>query len=504
MEDNLKLSRTYNKHEVDVERMKKRIFEEIDSAQIGTRRSKRRASFHGIAAACVATTLLFSTAVLVSPSFAAIAKEIPVMSAAVQWLDAIRGYEGVKNAQNYGYEPFKPITQQKDGVTIQISDMYLSSDKLMYKVLYSSDEITKHAYRLDDGGLSIDSKQVTEYSVSVSEFASGISIGGPINSNIVEDETTKKIFYVESVRFDLDSEKLKTFLKSKPTALHVDVDAYSKGTSHTKWMSFVIPFNPDKLAQDRLIPLSQNVATEPKDPDLVAFTLDKINITPTNTYLTIATEKNASYYVEFAQFGDEVPNNPYLKDDKGNIYPLMVEEIANQYGLDPGNTTDGSIMTFTNSPYFDPNVSKLYFHVNNVHIRDKSPSGSVTVSTKQKFPQSVSFKNKSFTIENAKYEKGLLILKLKNERPETGSLSTVHFDIPDYRQEVYKDKTKKYAELRKSYADYPGTIGIPELDAKGKTYTLAVRAPQADSYEIKLSRSNDQIEINRDILIQIK
>jgi len=504
MENNLKRSRTYNKHEIDVDKMKRNVFEAIESVPTGRRKSKHRSYSLRVAAACIAASVLFSTAVLVSPSFAAMAREIPVMSAAVHWLDTIRGYDGVKNAQDNGYEPFKPVTQEKDGVTVQISDLYISSDKLLYKTLVSSDEINKQVYRLDDGTPVIDPKKSTLYSSTITEFEKGIDKGGPINGGIIEDESKKGFVLFESMNFDLDREKLKTFLDGKPKMLHINIHTYAGDNVKKDWMSFEIPFDPDKLAQDRVIDLNQTIAIEPKDPDLAAFTLDEINITPTNTYLKIATEENAGYYVDFAQYGDEVPNNPYLKDDKGNIYPLRVEEIANEYGLEPERTMGGSKITFSNSPYFDPSVSKLYFHVNNVHIRDKSPSGSVTVSTKTKFPQPVSFKNKAFTIENAKYEKGLLILKLKNDRPETGSLSTVHFDIPDYRQEVYKDKNEKYAELRKSYADYPGTIGIPTLDADGETYTLAVIAPKADSHEIKLSRSGDKIEINRDIPIQIK
>ncbi|WP_088833685.1 hypothetical protein [Paenibacillus tyrfis] len=465
----------------------------------------RKARFT-IAAACALAVVASIGAAQVSPTFANMVKGIPGFSGVLSWLDEVRGYDGVRNARSYGYEPAEPVVKQFGDVTIGISDVYLTGDKLSYKTFVKSDEIKKNAIKQDDGYLDVDQRKITNYTINSYDFEEAIGQGS--GGTIESDDATKEPVQVETSKLSLTPQQVKDFINKNPKELRFKVFEHPPGKSSKFLFELSVPFNKSQWREDLIVPLHQQVEVA-GDPDLPSFTLDQLKITPTNTHLDVKIEQGSNYYLEFRQFGNyENKLEPYLTDDKGNKYPLLGDNVQKMYDslARPGDW-DGNIMEFMSSPYFDPSVKRLTLHLNGFQLTEKTPSASFTLSPGEKLPKTVRFKDKQFTIIGTSSKKGYLWLKIKKERPEDVRLG-IQFGIPQDLGKAYQEKINNTPELKELYEPRPSVAvidGVARSERPEDDYFEAgIVTPEQDSYEITMLRIANPIPLKKEITFEIR
>ncbi|KZE81182.1 hypothetical protein AV654_01420 [Paenibacillus elgii] len=470
------------------------------------RQRSRKARFT-IAAACALAVVASVGAAQVSPTFANMVKGLPGFSGVLSWLDEVRGYDGVRNARSYGYEPAEPVVKQFGDVTIGISDVYLTGDKLSYKTFVKSDEIKKNAFKRDNGYWDVDWRNTTNYLFSIEDFNE--IRGGGSGGIIMSDDSTKEPIYAGTHSFTLTPQQVQDFMNKNPKELRFDVSKVQPGQQNAEFLSEIsVPFDKSQWREDLVVPLHQQVEVA-GDPDLPSFALDQVKITPTNTQLDVKIQQGANHYLEFRQTGDyERKFDPYLTDDKGNKYPLHVDSPQKMYDslARPGDW-DGNKMEFMSSPYFDPSVKRLTLHLNGFELTEKTPSASFTLSPGEKLPKTVRFKDKQFTIVGTSYKKGYLWLKIKKDRPEDVRLG-IQFGIPQDLNKAYQEKIQNTPELYESYEPHPGVAlidGVPRSERPEDDYFEAgIMTPEQDSYEITMLRNANPIPLQKEITFEIR
>ncbi|KPV60431.1 hypothetical protein QJ48_05770 [Paenibacillus sp. A3] len=470
------------------------------------RRRSRKARFT-VAAACALAVVASVGATQVSPTFANMVKGLPGFSGVLGWLDEVRGYDGVRNAHSYGYEPTEPVVKQFGDVTIGISDVYLTGDKLSYKTFIKSDEIKKNAIKRDNGYLDVDQRKITNYTISSYDFEEAIGQGS--GGTIESVDATKEPTQVETSELSLTPQQVMDFINKNPKELRFRVSKVQPGQQNSEFLfELSVPFDKSQWREDLIVPLRQQVEVA-GDSDLPSFTLDQIKITPTNTHLDVKIQQGANHYLEFRQTGDnENKLQPYLTDDKGNKYPLKVDNVQKMYDslARPGDW-DGNKMEFMSSPYFDPSVKRLTLHLNGFQLTEKTPSASFTLSPGEKLPKTVRFKDKQFTIVGTSYKKGYLWLKIKKDRPEDVRLG-VQFGIPRDLGQAYQEKIKNTPELKELYEPRPGVAlidGVARSERPEEDYFEAgIMTPEQDSYEITMLRNANPIPLKKEITFEIR
>ncbi|MEC0207971.1 hypothetical protein ABEX47_22910 [Paenibacillus ehimensis] len=460
-----------------------------------------------IAAACALAVVASVGAAQVSPTFADMVKGLPGFSGVLSWLDEVRGYDGVRNARSYGYEPTEAVVKQFGDVTFGISDVYLTGDKLSYKTFVKSDEIKKNAFKRDNGYWDADWRKTTDYSFHSVDFKE--AGGGGSGGFIISDDATKEPILVQNSYVDLTPQQVQDFMNKNPKELRFHVSKIQPGQQNSEFLfELSVPFNKSQWREDLIVPLHQQVEVA-GDPDLPSFILDQVKITPTNTHLDVKIEQGANHYLDFRQVGDyEGRLEPYLTDDKGNKYPLLVDRVQKMYDSAASpDEQDGNKMEFMSSPYFDPSVKRLTLHFNGFQLTEKTPSASFTLSPGEKLPKTVRFKDKQFTIVETSYKKGYLWLKIKKEHAEDSRLG-IQFGIPRDLAIAYREKIEKTPELEELYRPRPGVAiidGVARSEHPENGYFEAgIMTPEQDSYEITMMRNSNPIPLKKEITFEIR
>lgn len=382
--------------------------------------------------------------------------------------------------------------KQFDGVKVSISDVYLTSDKLSYKVFIQSDRLKQHVFKRPDGSLGLN-RDSPVYSVNIPELPDG---GGSAGAVIESGDDAKDPVLVISRIGEVNPEEVKTFLSQNPTELQFEIGIshdQEDGKHRTDSLKMNVPFHQTDWLEDRIIPLHQTVKVA-GDPDLREMTLDQIKITPTNTYLDIKIADDANYYLLFGQSGTV----PYLTDDKGKTYRLHTDDPENMVDYPGVKRMNGNKLTFTSSPYFDESVKSLTLHLDHVLLTEKSPGGTFTLSLDEPFPKKVRFKDKELTILGASYEKDYLRLKLKRDRMEDKRLGIL-FAVPAEAKESLAIKMQHR---------FDEGIGIDSGTARTRNeqddyYEARIFAPKLETYEIEMYREAAPVRIDQDITIPI-
>ncbi|WP_339265238.1 DUF4179 domain-containing protein [Paenibacillus sp. FSL K6-1330] len=456
-------------------------------------RSGRRR--YTIAAACMVLALSLGFTVQKSPALAAMVKGIPGFSIVSDWLDTLRGHDGVENAQSHGYSPFEPVVKQFDGVTVSISDVYLTSDRLSYKVFIKSDRLKQHVFKRQDGSLDLN-REAPIYSVNIPEIADG----GSSASVVIESSgDAKEPILVISRIGEVNPEDVNMFLNQNPKELQFEigirpyVDEDGKQTTDTLKMS--VPFHHTDWLEDRIIPIHQTVKVA-GDPDLREMTLEHIKITPTNTYLDIKIADEANYYLLFGHSGAA----PFVTDDKGKKYQLHTDTPQNMVDVPGGKRMNGNKLMFTGSPYFDESVNSLTLHLDQVLLTEKSPGGSFTLSLDETYPKKVRFKDQELTIIGASYKNDYLRLKIKKESNDHNKRLGILFAMyPEAKGSLNPELQERFDK----------GIGIDSGEARVRSeqddyYEVRVFAPKLETYEIVMYREAAPVRINQDITIPIR
>ena len=400
--------------------------------------------------------------------------------------------DGAENAQSHGYSPFEPVVKQFDGVKVSISDVYLTSDKLSYKVFVQSDRLKQHVFKRSDGSLGLN-RDAPVYSVNIPEISDGGSSAGVV---IESGDDAKDPVLVISRIGEVKPEEVKSFLSQNPTELQFEIGIshdQEDGKHRTDSLKMSVPFHHTGWLEDRIIPLHQTVKVA-GDPDLREMTLDQIKITPTNTYLDIKIADDANYYLLFGQSGTV----PYLTDDKGKTYRLHTDDPENMVDYPGVKRMNGNKLTFTSSPYFDESVKSLTLHLDHVLLTEKSPGGTFTLSLDEPFPKKVRFKDNELTIIGASYEKDYLRLRIKRDRMEDKRLGIL-FAVPAEAKESLASQLQQR---------FDQGIGIDSGAARVRNeqddyYEARIFAPKLETYEIEMYREAAPVRIDQDTHRQV-
>ncbi|AWB44631.1 hypothetical protein DCC85_10620 [Paenibacillus sp. CAA11] len=450
---------------------------------------RKKKYWRGLAACAAACGILIFTA-QVSPAFASMLQNIPGFSVASDWLSTKRGQDGVENAAHHQYKPFEPVMEQFGDIKVSLADVYLTSDKLVYKAFISSSAFEGHIIRNPDGTLGLD-REAERFTVLNEDFE---QIEGGESQEIIRDKETGESILVSSYTIQLTPEEVQAFIKKNPKILQFKL--YIAGVNKQKAdreFAVNVPFQSSQWMQDRVIHLNQPVDVT-GDPDIQGLVLENVKITPVHTYAELRLDSSQAYELNLDLAKEHVVQ---LTDNNGKVYPLETYRLKYQptnVKYEPGRIE----LSFNSSPYFDETVKSLQLHIADIEVSDVSQGSMFTLDMNEKLPQVVQFKNSKMTITKARYEEGFLKLTVVQD---TEAPMQIRFNVPAYMKKIAEspELTKKYYEEdTASRAD----LLIPEA---GRTeYELSIMAPEQSKYEIQMARELDEVQVNRTIDVNLK
>ncbi|RRJ64672.1 hypothetical protein EHV15_18410 [Paenibacillus oralis] len=465
-----------------------------ESSKVHPLPKKRKAWLTGVAAGAAAVSILFISAEI-SPAFASMLKQIPGISVAADWLDSIRSQDGVKNAAANKYTPFEPVVQQFGDMKVSLADVYLTSDKLMYKAFIQTDGIKDHLAKNPDGSLTLD-RTADFYAVQNSDFED-ISGAGSSEDIITDQETGEPILVISEI-MELNPEEVQAFLKGNPDTLHftifVDPEPKLGQREGERNYAMNVPFSSSQWLEDRIIQGQQRIEVA-GDPDIRGLVLENIRITPLNTYAELRLDNSRDYLLDIDSAEDAIK----LTDNNGKVYPLdSYRPISEYLPLDERYQPGMIELTFNSSPFFDETVKSLTLHVNAVEISDWTGSDTFTLGLNDELPKPIRFKGKEMTITETRYEDGLLKLKVLQKAEDRMS---VRFDIPSLRPDK-EESPELWEEYYGEKADLRKELIIP---SKGKEeYELSFLVPKQDTYEIRMMRETDPVQVDKTLEIELE
>ncbi|BFH64009.1 hypothetical protein [Paenibacillus azoreducens] len=440
----------------------------------------RKKIITGLAAGCAASLLLIFTA-QVSPAFAGFVHSIPGFSVASDWLDSLRGRDGVQNAGDHDYRPFEPVTQKFGNTTLSLADVYLTGDKLMYKAFIQSEDIKRQLIQNPDGSPGFNTRTGKNYIVQNLDVP---ALSGGLSENIIYDEETHEPILVLSNKMQLNPEEVKAFLNGNPDKLRFAVGVIEAGSNKVaNEYKMEVPFDKTRLMKDRIVPVHQPVKLAGR-PEFPAVTVEKLKITPVNTYIDLSFDHSDAYDLGFDPADYLERHSITLIDDHGKAYPMEGFKLEND------GTGSGQVeLAFTSSPYFDKSVRNLQFYMDNVEITDREDE-SFMLELHEQLPKTIQYKDASFILTDAHYENGLLKIKVK-QNPE--DRMKLRFSIPSFQAEISQEERGKYDAEN---ADQRKEVLVPE-DGKSE-YDLSIMAPKQETYRIHVRMEDHKVKVGRE------
>lgn len=454
--------------------------------------SGRKRPWMGFAACAAAAGILLFTA-QVSPAFANMIKNIPGVSVAADWLDSIRSRDGVENAAGHQYMPFEPVVQEFGDVKVSLADVYLTSDKLMYKAFIRSGDIKKHLIQNPDGSQGLD-RTADLFTIHSLDFH---PVQGGGRQEIIFDKETQEPVLVASYVMELTSQEVEAFLNGNPNTLRFKLyvtDASKHEPDHGYAMN--VPFEPSQWMEDRVIPVHHNVEVA-GDPDIGALVLENLKITPLNTYVELRLDNANDYALDIDLARSLEQDTIKLTDNNGKVYPL--DTYRPKYPPTNEKHQSGVIeLSFNSSPFFDETVKSLTLLIAGVEVSDRTEGSTFRLALEDKLPKTIHFKDKEMIITEAQYEEGFLKVKVLQKAEDR---MKIRFDIPEFMKKVADSPA-----LREEY--YVEKISLQKgllIPAEGQAeHELSIAASDEGVYEIRMKREQDEVQINQTIEIDIR
>ncbi|WP_019533830.1 DUF4179 domain-containing protein [Paenibacillus ginsengihumi] len=448
-------------------------------------RKRLPAVMKGAAAAAVLIAAI-SAGVTMSPALASMVKGVPGIGVAVDWLTQLREQDGVQGAINHGYVPIEPATLQAEGMTITISDIYLTDEELLFKSFIRFDEAAAAARR--------------EEEIMIVPLNNLLGGGSTTHSDVAESEDGSGEVRQDTYKYHLAEGTVQQFLNSGEdiefvVSRHTFRDELQT-VEYREIGTIKVPVTPDKLLHNRV--LEPQLAMPTADPELTELSWEKLTIQPTTMNVVLKAPEGWEY-----DFPRDEETAPYLKDDQGNVYmydpsgpALLFDEAGKQQ------------LPFSSSVYFNPDVRSLTLHIGEMTISEAKPSLETKLDLSGGFPQAIRFKGEDIVVEGAEYlPEGYLHLKIGKLEPEQTKLSGVSFKIAEREKfagtepEAYNASIRKQSEDRKALGI--SAFGIAEGSREQPQLDVYLPAPKRDSYTLLLSRTNDRIAVNKDYTIPL-
>ncbi|QDY84202.1 hypothetical protein FQU75_12825 [Paenibacillus polymyxa] len=442
-----------------------------------------------LTACCAAAVALTLITAQVSPAFASLVGSIPGFSVASDWLTSLRKSDGVQNANSHQYQPSAPVVQQLGDTTVGLSDVYLTSDKLVYKVFVRSDRIKRNIITNSDGSLGVDGKAVGYYvkSLDFPGYGSGIL-------KIVHDEHTGEPIMVIPTMTELTPQEVASFLNTNPTKLSFVFYEPQQGKELPEKHILNVKFDKSQWKEDKIYPQQQSVKVT-GNPEIQTIDVQEVKVTPMNTYVTLHLNSPGDHILDL----DWNDLSVQLTDNKGNAYQLDtyrdVDEKSGRMG------SDTIKLVFASSPYFDKEVSRLALKIGHVKLTEIK---SFPLSLDEHIPKILHFKDKEMLLTKARYEDGFLKLNIK-QNPDNPM--SIYFNIPAFDAKVYKSHAL-YQKLFVGNLDKEGWSKNKLRIEEGKgEYEVSVMAPKQSSYEIEMMNAPseaEKVQINKTIELNLE
>lgn len=451
------------------------------------RRSRGRGSmlYAGLAAGIAGAVALSLLSAQISPAFASVMNHIPGFTAASEWLSSQRGLDGVDNAQQHGYQPSTPVMEQFGDVKVGIGDVYLTSERLYYKVFISSDELQRHLITYPDGTQGVDSAQVSYHAASL-DFP---GIGNGVMHVTIEDR--REPVMVIASETEVTPAEVGAFLATAPHELRFAFyiqsgPDYSNQAPEKHELS--VQFDKSQWQPDRTFTMNESLKLDGVD-GVSTLAVDKVTMTPLKTYVDLALNDQERFILDTSHSDPTF----HLIDDQGTKYPLDTYfPLYEQEGRDGS----GAIrLVFTSSPYFNPKVRELKLQVDEVLISERR---GLELSMDQSWPSRVIMNDQELAITGASYADGFLNLDILQQADQ---LQNVRFSIPSYVAEVLKDE-QLYQRL---YVEQEG-YRRGELRAKEgqEEYEVSLMAPQQPAYQIEMIGERKQIAVGQSMKLRLE
>ncbi|MCY9666499.1 DUF4179 domain-containing protein [Paenibacillus alginolyticus] len=429
-------------------------------------------------AASVILFITLSVSVNLSPAFASWVKDIPILQAITgSWLSNVREIDGVQNALQNGYVPIEPVTLVQDGATFTITDIYMTEERMSFRVLIRSNHLEKYMYPYQ---MIAKVEGLSPTFATETERDSGKLVDN--NSEVME----------LAYQINLEEEQAKLFLTHNPKELFVRlerIDHVKEMESRTETIiSASIPFDKANLLKDRKVDVNAPIMVEPNDPDLKELILKQIQISPTGLKAFLTGKPGISVEVPWKN------EAPYFIDDRGTVYHYL-------WDLDHMEKDKGtSVIPFASSPYFDKNVKTLQLHLPKVIVSEEKPSAQFSLSLNEKFPLTVPYKDRSITIESAQYENGFLHLKMKQNKVTVEDTQNILVQVDGYNMKIAND-----SNLQSYYRDEVRQNMFKEQAFQnGVEDELYIYAPKQEEYQLTLRRYMDSVLLNKKVVVPIK
>ncbi|MFB5678431.1 hypothetical protein ACE3NQ_23535 [Paenibacillus terreus] len=447
---------------------------------IKRRRPRRSMLYTGLAAGCTAAVAISLLTAQVSPAFASVMNNIPGFAAASEWLSSKRDSDGVQNAQLHNYQPSEPEVYQIGDATVSIGDVYLTSDKLIYKTFVRSDKIKNHLITDSDG--SYVDPWASFHAVSLDFPGKG---GGA--QDVIFDEDTKEPILVDTSEIAVTPQEVDAFLRKNPSELKFALYEQN-GTDSPDKHEISVKFDKSQWKEDRTFVVHQSLDVEGV-PEIQTLTVDQVKVTPINTFVDLQLNNMDKFLLE-TQLAEPTIN---LTDDQGNRYPLDTYLPLDE---EEGRYESGKIrLVFSSSPYFNDALKKLTLHIDELEV---SEIGSFSLSMNEALPKTISFKGKEMTITDADYKDGMLNLKIKQSPDNRQGVS---FSIPSYEAKVLRN----HELYQKLYVEQEGyRKGKLRVKDGQEEYEISIMAPKQDDYDIEMVSERRAVPLNKEMDIDLK
>ncbi|WP_036698529.1 DUF4179 domain-containing protein [Paenibacillus taiwanensis] len=514
-----------------------RVKQRVDSVVRKRRRITWTKRSLGTAAAGV---LLFSGSVMLVPSFAVYAKQIPGIEAAVRWLQSAGEYMGVNHAKQHGYYPVAPYVTSWGEREVSIDHLYLEDDYIHLTVTMKGKDIEEalRNNRLVNAEVEFTATtpELSEHSVASNTDSSiGYSVDSPEESRKRYEGRMNDI-YVTKIAYNLDPAYVEELRASKqPRFITIKLEKIKRNKefkiTHKESKEIQVPLGAENFKPARIVKLDQdwNMA----DQAFQQVYLDNIRIYPTRMLLDVGTRIDGGGRFELnpPNKWDDIQDNVKLTDETGKVYPIL------SAGIDRSmlNGVTRSMWEFIPSIYFDDKPKKMKLHLNKVWMTQYKIADQFTIRMDDQYPKKIHYRGKEVVIAGVSYSNGYIRLRVEADGIGNNPLESAFLTYEPYylklqeldgeekwKQrglEIYTPETKAIPmtgkQLEEKYTSLSGAGSVswsPEFgyfsknfdvwamsDQKMPVYDMMIMAPEQQEYKITARRYHEPIVVNQQL-----
>lgn len=515
--------------------LSQRIAERIENMDRRRHRTKIVQRSIGTVAAGV---LLFSGSIMFVPSFAAYAKQIPGLEAAVKWLEGAGSFMGIRNAKEHGYIPVQTYRTKWGEREVSVDNLYLEDDRLFVTVTIKGEDIAEaqRSRRLYD--------EFEDYTATLPEFeehrfSDGSNSTTSYHIESVDEEARKqakaKVDGIVTWTYDIPLlpeyvEQLKREDKDRTITIRLTKikrnDEYKNIYSESE--DIQVPLGINNIKPTRVVNLERTA--EQADSIVQQFALKDITISPTRMLLETRTriqdEGKADLHPGY-DWDEIVRENLILKDETGKVYPIRQSSGFR----DLVNGVSRNQWEFVPSVYFENKPKRMTLELKRLYVTQARPNHTFRLRTEDKYPKKIQYQGRDITILGTEYDnKGVLHLKVQPDQAGNNPFQSTFLTYEPYYLKLQGTGSNEIWKQYDLKLDTPETRAIPmtgkqlnekyernitfswvlgtifedkdkwgQENKKQDVYDISIMAPELDEYEISIRRYNEPVEVNQKI-----